>query len=147
MENMYARYVEKYFIRETYTGHTAQNTETSGSICVAGVACRRKGTGMTERDAVELVENFTHWNLAEQWLDEDDMCEFAEIVKTALEKQIPKKLEIRNATCADIESELRDFITSQGKICRCPTCKNTICVSGIEYCWYCGQKLDWSDEE
>lgn len=65
----------------------------------------------------------------------------------ALEKQIPKKPEIRNATCADIESELRDFITTQGKICRCPTCKDNICVSGIEYCWYCGQRLDWGEEK
>lgn len=72
--------------------------------------------------------------------------ESAKLAIQALEKQIPKKLEIRNATCADIESELRDFITTQGKICRCPACKNTICVSGIEYCWYCGQKLDWSEE-
>ncbi len=72
---------------------------------------------------------------------------YAELAIQALEKQIPKKLEIRNATCADIESELRDFITTQGKICRCPTCKDNICISGIKYCWYCGQKLDWSEEE
>lgn len=69
-----------------------------------------------------------------------------ELIVQTLEKQIPKKPEIRNATCADIESELRDFITTQGEICRCPTCKDTICVSGIEYCWYCGQRLDWSEE-
>lgn len=73
--------------------------------------------------------------------------EASKLAIQALEKQIPKRLEIRNATCADIESELRDFITTQGKICWCPTCKDTICVSGIEYCWYCGQKLDWGDEE
>lgn len=72
--------------------------------------------------------------------------EAVELAIQALEKQIPKKVEIRNATCDDIESELRDFITTQGKIRRCPTCKDNICVSGIEYCWYCGQKLDWSEE-
>lgn len=75
-----------------------------------------------------------------------ERIESTKIAIQALEKQIPKKLEIRNATCDDIESELRDFITAQGKICRCPTCKDTICVSEIEYCWYCGQRLDWSDE-
>ena len=100
------------------------------------------GAGMTENEAIEFMKRY---------LDTEcytDKCVSAHnMAIKALEKQIPKRLEIRNATCADIESGLRDFITTQGKICWCPTCKDTICVSGIEYCWYCGQKLDWGDEE
>ena len=65
----------------------------------------------------------------------------------ALEKQIPKKIEIRKATNDDIESELRDFITVKGRICRCPSCRCCIHISELKYCWECGQKLDWSDEE
>ena len=62
----------------------------------------------------------------------------------ALEKQIPKKIEIRKATNDDIESELRDFITVKGRICRCPSCRCCIHISKLKYCWECGQKLDWS---
>ena len=65
----------------------------------------------------------------------------------ALEKQIPKKVEIRKATNDDTESELRDFITVKGRICRCPSCRCCIHISELKYCWECGQKLDWSDEE
>lgn len=65
----------------------------------------------------------------------------------ALEKRIPKKIEIRKATNDDIESELRDFITVKGRICRCPSCRCCIHISELKYCWECGQKLDWSDEE
>ena len=62
----------------------------------------------------------------------------------ALEKQIPKKVEIRKATNDDTESELRDFITVKGRICRCPSCRCCIHISKLKYCWECGQKLDWS---
>ena len=65
----------------------------------------------------------------------------------ALEKQIPKKIEIRKATNDDIESELRDFITVKGRSCRCPSCRCCIHISKLKYCWECGQKLDWSDGE
>ena len=62
----------------------------------------------------------------------------------ALEKQIPKKIEIRKATNDDIESELRDFITVKGRICRCPSCRCCIHISELKDCGECGQKLDWS---
>ena len=65
----------------------------------------------------------------------------------SMEKQIPKKIEIRKATNDDIESELRDFITVKGRICRCPSCRCCIHISKLKYCWECGQKLDWIDEE
>ena len=70
-----------------------------------------------------------------------------EVSIKALEKRIPKKIEIRKATNDDIESELRDFITVKGRICRCPSCRCCIHISELKYCWECGQKLDWSDEE
>lgn len=95
---------------------------------------------MDRKEAIEFLKKYT----------DDDVytkkCISAHSMAiSALEKQIPKKLEIRNATDDDTESELRDFITTQGKLCRCSDCKEIICVSGIKYCWYCGQKLDWSE--
>ena len=65
----------------------------------------------------------------------------------ALEKQIAKKIEIRKATNDDIESELRDFITVKGRICRCPSCRCCIHISELKYCWECGQRLDFGDDE
>ena len=97
------------------------NTDCNNNMCDNCDLCYAQGTNGEHKECVEVAIN-------------------------ALEKQIPKKLKVRKATNNDIESELRDFITTQGKICECPTCKDIICVSGIEYCWYCGQKLDWSDK-
>lgn len=79
--------------------------------------------------------------------DTEDLVQAKHIAIKALEKQIPKKIEIRKATNDDIESELRDFITVKGRICRCPSCRCCIHISELKYCWECGQKLDWSDEE
>ena len=77
----------------------------------------------------------------------EDLNNAYDIAINILEKQIPKKIEIRKATNDDIESELRDFITVKGRICRCPSCRCCIHISELKYCWECGQKLDWSDEE
>ena len=77
----------------------------------------------------------------------EELAEAMKMAIQALEKQIPKKIEIRKATNDDIESELRDFITVKGRICRCPSCRCCIHISELKYCWECGQKLDWSDEE
>lgn len=70
-----------------------------------------------------------------------------EIAIQALEKQIPKKIIRRKATDEDVENELRDFITLHDEICCCPNCDDFIAVYDLKYCWECGQKLDWSDEE
>lgn len=97
---------------------------------------------MDNKEAINIIER----QLNKKYLKGYKNIQIAkDMAMSALEKQIPKKLEIRNATDDDIESELRDFITTQGKLCRCSDCKEIICVSGIKYCWYCGQKLDWSD--
>ena len=65
----------------------------------------------------------------------------------ALEKQIAKKIIRRKATDEDVENELRDFITSHDEICCCPNCGDFIAVYDLKYCWECGQKLDFGDDE
>ena len=52
----------------------------------------------------------------------------------ALEKQIPKKIEIRKATNDDIESELRDKIKKKGRNCTRPSCRSPIHISELKYC-------------
>ena len=77
----------------------------------------------------------THWNLVEQWLDEDDMCEFAEIVKTALEKQIAKK------------PALERNIIYDTWICPCCNKRYEVDYDNYEHCPNYGQKLDWLERE
>ena len=99
---------------------------------------------MTESEAIEIVRKEKAYMDSHAGRAQSEAFQMA---ISALEKQIPKKIEIRKATNDDIESELRDFITVKGRICRCPSCRCCIHISELKYCWECGQKLDWSDEE
>ena len=100
---------------------------------------------MTESEVKTIIER--DLNCIKQNKALPVSIEAMEIAINTLEKQIPKKIEIRKATNDDIESELRDFITVKGRICRCPSCRCCIHISELKYCWECGQKLDWSDED
>ena len=97
---------------------------------------------MTESEAIKILQRDLEIQVKNKALT--DGIEAIQIAIQALEKQIPKKIEIRKATNDDIESELRDFITVKGRICRCPSCRCCIHISKLKYCWECGQKLDWS---
>ena len=74
------------------------------------------------------------YDLIELCLDYDkDMSEYPEryemalqIAREALRKQEPMKT-----------------ILSHGE-CGCPRCEVTL-SEGDEYCWHCGQKIDWED--
>ena len=101
------------------------------------------GEEMTESEAIKEL----HGIIPRGGIIPQKRAEAIDVAISALEKQIPKKIEIRKATNDDIESELRDFITVKGRICRCPSCRCCIHISELKYCWECGQKLDWSDEE
>ena len=94
---------------------------------------------MTNQEAIETIKIAiaeVEWNYPMDYSIAFDMA------ITALEKQIPKKPYIqqddRNNDCME-----------------CPSCDSFIgyeydCRDGhyqINYCNYCGQKLDWSDEE
>ena len=60
-----------------------------------------------------------------------------ELIINALEKQIPKKPK-------KIEAEVFRYTDAY----RCPLCCGNFYGTGIaDYCYHCGQKLDWSDEE
>lgn len=65
----------------------------------------------------------------------DNQTEIQQVTIEALEKQIPKKvLEADDKDLSDIWY-------------RCPACKGDMTHIRGFYCPYCGQKLDWSDEE
>lgn len=94
---------------------------------------------MTKQEAIETIKIAiaeVEWNYPMDYSIAFDMA------MDALEKQIPKKPYIqqddRNNDCME-----------------CPSCDSFIgyeydCRDGhyqINYCNYCGQKLDWSEEE
>lgn len=61
----------------------------------------------------------------------------------ALEKQMPKKPRI-------IEEERQVDVDKWAlfDICHCPICGNEMeYMNEWEFCWKCGQAIDWSDEE
>ena len=102
---------------------------------------------MTESEAVEKLKNM---RLFMQITDKNSEHKFAEddynaneIAIQALEKQIPKKPEYEADGYANGEL-VYDYA-------KCPICGHDFEYGindwGCEYCFDCGQKLDWSDEE
>ena len=66
-------------------------------------------------------------------------AESIDMAINALEKQIPKKVQLRHIRKFD------GFDDGE-----CPTCGNSVsrdCDGTDNFCPDCGQKLDWSDEE
>ena len=86
---------------------------------------------MTPQEAITLLNDV---EFADKYQGNDNYTDMLLMCKSALEKQIPKKL-----ICIDIEK------------C-CPVCKEGICLIRDDgnygnYCTNCGQALDWSDTE
>lgn len=97
---------------------------------------------MTDKEALERTVNYIERQTKDErvYSSKDENIDFAETIKKALEKQIPK-----------------GAISAYKGNYNCPTCKKYInitdddlCAYGIEppkYCDECGQALDWSEEE
>ena len=72
-------------------------------------------------------------------------CPAKEELKELVEKATPKKIEKKYM-------ELKGFIYYN---CVCPNCGKTVCFETqrdtvkheVNYCWKCGQALDWSEED
>ena len=94
---------------------------------------------MTYQEANTLVDDFSFIYKGES-ISKEALIECRELIHTALEKQIPKRV-------------IRPY---KGNY-KCPTCENYIYITdddlyvyGIEppkYCDECGQALDWSNEK
>ena len=57
-------------------------------------------------------------------------------ITSAMEKQMPKKPEV------DQKQEIR-FCT----VYKCPTCGGRFTGKISDYCYHCGQKLEWEESE
>lgn len=93
---------------------------------------------MTAKKAIEFLRMHFEY-LKERWKPYPDynVLEAIRFAISAIEKQIPKKPK-------KIEAEGYRYTDTY----RCPTCCGNFSGTGIaDYCYHCGQKLDWSDEE
>ena len=84
---------------------------------------------MTENKAIEFIKERIAL-IDSNYTDILDYKEALQISVKALEKQIPRKPKTNDNYIMYI----------------CPCCNNFIKLCR-NYCEYCGQKLDWSDEE
>ena len=95
---------------------------------------------MTESETIEKLKNM---RLFMQIIDKNSEHKFAEddykaneMAIQALEKQIPKK---------PVKSEKQ--VVRYANTYYCPICNLGITGTNIaKWCYHCGQKLDWSDE-
>lgn len=82
---------------------------------------------MTPNEALEIRNNPTFGNV--------DNEELSKCIDEALEKQIAKK---------PIPTEEQNIRFAMNYTC--PSCKKHFTGTGIaDYCYHCGQALDWSD--
>ena len=102
---------------------------------------------MTEIEAVEKLKNM---RLFMQIEDENNDCKFTEddykaneMAINALKKQIPKKPR-KTDSYRGVLKRVYAYV--------CPACGNACLEKYMNerqntmFCWNCGQKLDWSDE-
>ena len=89
---------------------------------------------MTTEKAIKMIDEY----LLEPNSIHKDWVECLRLCRQALEKQIPKHFELWNGQCA------------------CPNCNKlfgshsqlkTLIYWEMPYCKFCGQALDWSDNE
>lgn len=103
---------------------------------------------MTENEAIEKLKNM---RLFMQIEDKKNDCKFTEddykaskMAIQALEKQIPKKPRKTDSYRGALK-RIYAYV--------CPTCGNACLEKYMNerqntmFCWNCGQKLDWGDEE
>lgn len=93
---------------------------------------------MTEKEALERTVNYIERQTKDErfYSSKDENLDFAETIKKALEKQIPKKP-------YDVDTERKTF--------ECPECLSKLYadedVRDCGYCCVCGQKLLWEEDE
>lgn len=91
---------------------------------------------MTNEEGIKFYKDFI------SLCPENPYKEAGELSIIALEKQIPKK-----ATILPIKAQIgkNEFVS----YVQCPNCKSAIIKTHEKkkHCCFCGQHLDWSDEE
>lgn len=96
---------------------------------------------MTYKEAKNLIDDIT-WKYDGSSITYEMMHACRDKCREALEKQIPKK---PICEVVEIKSEgMQGYI----RYLKCPNCKWNIDEENtVDFCTYCGQAIDWSDEE
>lgn len=91
---------------------------------------------MTYKEVNYMIDDIT-WSYGGKSITKDDIIECRETCHKALEKQIPKK---------PIPAEEQDIRYNMKYAC--PSCGKYFVGTGIaDYCYHCGQALDWREAE
>ncbi len=88
---------------------------------------------MTTREAIKRIVEHNKIHFEKEKGKCPLITKALEMAVESLEKQIPKKpIYVENITLTDVY--------------KCPCCKKRFTGTSIaEYCYHCGQALDWSD--
>jgi hypothetical protein len=96
---------------------------------------------MSPEEAIRRIKNHNEVHSRKEKHFAVHITEALNMAVDALEKQIPKKIE--NAHVIWNRFDAIDHWEGS-----CPNCKTNIRFSvDVNYCFYCGQALDWSDIE
>lgn len=93
-----------------------------------------------ERALMDIVFDMRQ-GMSEEWLDDERMqnnlSDIGELVKLSVEKKVRWE-----------KASIGDGDIPNGKLTwkypTCPRCGEDV-ETGHNYCWYCGQRLDWSE--
>lgn len=111
---------------------------------------------MTYQEVNALVDDFSFVYKGKS-IPKEALIECREVIHKACEKQIPRKVIPYKRTAHDFET---GYCKHSGACCeyikpysneykyttyKCPCCGHSILDGTPNYCWYCGQALDWSD--
>ena len=92
---------------------------------------------MKESEALEWIKELKGSEEILEFYYAESFIKACDMAVQALEKQIPKK---------PIKSK-KQVVRYVNTYC-CPTCNLKFTGTGIaKWCYHCGQKLDWGDEE
>lgn len=92
---------------------------------------------MKEREAIDWVKDLKLSEEIREFYYAESFIKALDMAIQALEKQIPKK---------PIKSE--EQVVRYVNTYYCPVCRLGITGTNIaKWCYHCGQRLDWSDEE
>ena len=100
---------------------------------------------MTPQEVLKDIET-TEYRLSKGYIKLGSfyLDNFNKVVKSALEKQIPKKPITKNEL---IKTERGYELLDENEQEYCPVCNFFVQPPCEKYCTHCGQALDWSDTE
>ena len=106
---------------------------------------------MTDQEAIKLLEDASRNNQMVGILPKSDIgkCLINALEEIQQYRAIGTPQECMDAVNKQMAHKPQKVLLSHGTGYECKQCGNELSVNAFngEYCHWCGQKLDWSDEE